>query len=104
MASRDPSPPLPVHNTTASITNLARSVLTAVDARSEKTQVQTATLVLLLNALVDMAEPRVVAQARETQERSVRQLVAQVETAVKERDEDQQQAAGGTEPRRRAWG
>jgi hypothetical protein len=59
---------------------------------------------LLLDTLVELAEPKVAETQRQEQDRSVRQLVAQVETAVKERDEDEQQASGGQEPRRRAWG
>ena len=94
--------PLPVHNTTATAANLARSVLTTIDRSRIETPVATATLVLLLETLVEMAEPQR-EKVAENQARTVRQMAAQIETAARERDEDRHQAQGGEKPRR-AWG
>lgn len=95
--------PLPVHNEIASLANLARNVLSCVDLRREITPVQTATLVLICHTLIDLAEPQIEVR-RETQDRTVRQLVAPVETAIRHREEDEHQAKGGEPPPRRAWG
>jgi hypothetical protein len=96
--------PLSVHNEIASIANLARTVLSCVDPRQEKTPVQTATLVLICETLIDLAEPQIETR-KESQDRTVRQLVAPVETAIQQREEDDHQAKGGEPPKpRRAWG
>jgi hypothetical protein len=94
---------LPVHNTTATTANLARMVLGTVDLTRETTTVQTATLLLLLEHLIDLAEPRR-EESAENRNRTVRQLVAQVETAARDRDDDQRQASGAEPPPRRTWG
>jgi hypothetical protein len=96
-------PALPVHNQTASVANLARMVLGSIDRKREVSTVQTASLVLMLETLIELAEPRAEA-VREAQVRSVRQLVAQVETAVRDRDDDQRQERGEKSPSRRVWG
>jgi hypothetical protein len=99
--------PLPVHtsthNTTASTANLARSILTSLDHRRVITEVNTATLALLLGTLIDLAEPRAAAEVAEAAQRTVRSLVAQVTTAERDRDEDLHQERG-SDPPRRAWG
>lgn len=97
---------LPVHDTLASTANLARSILTSLDRNRLNIEVPTATLALLLEALVGIAEPRAPERAENLQ-RTVRSLVAQVTTAEKERDEDRWQEKGGDPPPaqpRRAWG
>jgi len=98
--------PLPVHTSThdvtASTANLARSILVSLDQRRLTTEVNTATLALLLSTLLDLAEPRAAERAEEMQ-RTVRSLVAQVTTAERDRDEDRQQERGGDPPPRRAW-
>ena len=53
---------------------------------------------------VALAEPRPVQEARDKQSRSVRELVAQVETAERNRDDDQRQSDGRPQQPRRAWG
>ena len=100
--------PLPVHTSThnamASTANLARSILVSLDQRRLTTEVNTATLALLLGTLLDLAEPRAAAEAAEAAQRTVRSLVAQVTTAERDRDEDLHQERGGDPPPRRAWG
>lgn len=98
--------PLPVHDTLASTANLARAILGGLDRAKISAEVQTATLVLLLETLIGIAEPRAPERAENLQ-RTVRSLVAQVTTAEKERDEDRWQERGGDPPPtqpRRAWG
>lgn len=95
--------PLPVHDTTATAANLARSILGSLDRSRLNTEVQTATLALLLETLVGLAEPRAPERAENLQ-RTVRSLVAEVVTAEKERDEDRWQERGGEPPPRRVWG
>ena len=90
------------HNQDASLANLARNVLTCIDPNCEHTQVQSATLSLLLNKLIEMIEPWP-AEAAQTKQRTVQSFIAQIETAVKHRDEDQLQATGA-EPPRKTWG
>lgn len=98
-------PALPVHNESASVANLARTVLSCVDPTQETTRVQTASLVLLLKTLIEMADPRPSLDVGQVAERSVRQHIAQIETAVRDHQEDQYQAEGGDKPKpRRAWG
>lgn len=96
--------PLPVHDVTASAANLARSILSSLDRRRLNSEVPTATLVLLLETLVEMATPRATADRAEGLQRTVRSLVSQVTTAERDRDEDQRQERGGEPSPRRAWG
>ena len=98
--------PLPVHDTLASTANLARSILGGLDRSKINAEVSTATLVLLLETLIGISEPRA-PEREENLQRTVRSLVAQVTTAEKERDEDRWQEKGGDPPPaqpRRAWG
>ena len=50
---------LPVHDEVASVVSLARTVLSGVDRRRLTTEVQTESLILLLNTLVALATPSV---------------------------------------------
>lgn len=97
---------LPVHDVSASTANLARLILQGLDRSKLDTSVPTATLALLLESLVGVMTPNVPARV-EAQQRTVRDLVAQVTTAERERDEDRWQERGGDPPPqtpRRAWG
>lgn len=94
-----------VHNETASIINLARMVVGSIDESHEATPVQNGTLRLICEALIDLAEPKAVSDARDKQAKNVRDLVTPLETAIRNRDEDDSQARGGGTPKRRAaWG
>jgi hypothetical protein len=95
---------LPVHNENASVANLARTVLSCVDPARETTSVRTASLVLLLRTLIEMADPRPSQELAQVADKSVRQFIAQVNTAERDRDDDQYQARGGEKPARKAWG
>jgi len=95
---------VPLHNEAASLANLARTVLSSVDRRRLETPVQTETLVLLLNRLIDLLEPRQAGELAQVADKSVRQLVASVETAIRNRDEDEWQARGGDKaPVHKGW-
>jgi hypothetical protein len=96
--------PLPIHDTLASTVNIARAWLHELDLRAENVTVRGPTLDLLLREFVNLAEPRPVQEARDKQSRSVRELVAQVETAERNRDDDQRQSDGRPQQPRRAWG
>ena len=95
--------PLPVHNLNGSLASLARTVLSSVDRRRLETPVQTESLVLLLTKFIELAEPKQSEDVGTKADKSVRQLLAQVETAIKDRDEDAYQAKGGESPKRKAW-
>lgn len=94
---------LSVHNVPASVANLARMILQGLDRTRETSVVPTVTLALMLETLVDLAEPKRREHA-EKQARTVRDSIASFATAERERDEDQQQERGGEPPKRRAWG
>lgn len=96
--------PLPIHDHLASTVNIARAWLHEIDMRAEQVTVRGPTLELVLTEFVNLAEPRPAQDLREKQSRSVRELVAQVETAERNRDEDQQQSDGRPQQSRRAWG
>jgi hypothetical protein len=96
--------PLPIHDKLASTVNIARAWLLELDLRAESVTVRGPTLEMLLSEFVTLAEPRPAQEAREKQSRSVRELVAQVETAERNRDEDQRQSDDRPQPPRRAWG
>jgi hypothetical protein len=49
---------VPIHDQTASVVNLARHVLTCVDASKIETTVPTATLKLLLDTLIEVGSPK----------------------------------------------
>lgn len=95
---------VPLHNEAASLANLARTVLSSVNRRQLETPVQTETLVLLLNRLIDLLEPKQSGELAQVADRSVRQLVASVDTAIRNRDEDAWQARGGEkQPVHKGW-
>jgi len=95
---------VPLHNESASLANLARTVLSGVTRSQLTTPVQTETLVLLLNRLIDLLEPRQAGELAQVADKSVRQLVASVETAIRNRDEDEWQARGGDKaPVHKGW-
>lgn len=96
--------PLPVHDRLASTINIARAWLLELDMRAEQVTVRGPTLEMVLSEFIALAEPRPSQEAKQRQERSVRELVAQVETAERNRDEDQRQSDGRSQPPRRAWG
>lgn len=102
--ANDPRPKLPIHDRVASTTNIARAWLMELDMRAEQVTVRGPTLELILTEFISMAEPHHAQEVREKQSRSVRELVAQVETAERNRDEDQQQSDGRPQQSRRAWG
>jgi hypothetical protein len=96
---------VPIHNELASIANLARTVLSCVDRRQETTPVRTESLVLLLTTLIDMADPKKAGEVAVAADKSVRQFIAQITTAERDRDDDQHQARGGEKPgpRKQSW-
>ena len=54
-----------IHNQTASVVSLARTVLQGVDSHAVETKVSTATLKLLLETLIELGAPAYQAQAAE---------------------------------------
>jgi hypothetical protein len=95
---------MPIHNEDATIANLARNTLTM--ANGEMTLVQTETLKLLLNKLIEKCEPKNAMVIEDAQDRTVRQFIARVQTAERDRDEDDQQRRGGGDApaaKRRSW-
>lgn len=93
-----------IHNEDASLVSLARTVLSGVDRRRLETAVQTGTLVLLIEKLIEVLEPKQAVATQETSKRSVRELIAAAETVIKNRDDDEFQARGGKAPSsKRAW-
>ena len=78
---------LPVHDEVASVVSLARTVLSGVDRRRFTTEVQTESLILLLNTLVALATPSVHQKVDDAAGRTIKQLVASVETAIHDRDD-----------------
>jgi hypothetical protein len=95
---------MPIHNEDATIANLARNTLTM--ANGEFTLIQTETLRLLMNKLIEKCESKNAMIVEETQDRTVRQFIARVQTAERDRDEDDQQRRGGGDApsaKRRSW-
>jgi hypothetical protein len=73
-----------IHNQTASVVALARNVLTSIDAKREKAEIVTATLVLLLETLIDLGNPAQNDRVAESNGREIRTLMASF-AAVAER-------------------
>jgi hypothetical protein len=55
-----------VHDQTASILSLARVTLSGIDARKEDTTVKSATLILLLEKLIELGSPNQTIRVSET--------------------------------------
>ena len=55
-----------VHDQTASIISLARVMLSGVDARQENTAVKSASLILLLEKLIELGSPTQTVRVSET--------------------------------------
>ena len=87
-----------IHNEDATLSNLARNVLTTLSG--EHSLVQTETIRLLLNKLIERLEPKQMATVEESQDRTVRNFIARITTA--ERDRDEGQRDGETAPRK-SW-
>jgi hypothetical protein len=60
-----------IHDHTATVLSLARVVLQGVDPRKEETSVRTASLVLLLQTLIDLGTPAHHDKTADAQARSV---------------------------------
>lgn len=73
-----------IHNQTASVLSLARNVLAGIDVKREKTEIVTATLVLLLETLIDLGNPAQNERVAESNGRKIRTLMASF-AAVAER-------------------
>ncbi len=73
-----------IHNQTASVLALARNVLACIDVKRERTEVNTATLVLLLETLIDLGSPAQNERVAEGNGREIRSLMASFQ-AVAER-------------------
>jgi hypothetical protein len=67
-----------VHNHTATVLSLARTVLQGVDPRKDETSVRTASLVLLLQTLIDLGTPTHDDKTADGQSRSVMGTMAAI--------------------------
>lgn len=76
---------MPIHNVTASTANLAKSWLLTLDRSPIDTKVPTATLVLWLETLIDLAEPSNHREVGDTAKRTVMGRVVAVSEAEKAR-------------------
>lgn len=76
---------VPVHNQTASIASLAKTMLMSVDRKQVETTVQTESLVLILSTFLTLASRGADQQHVEPITRSMKELVSAVETAQRER-------------------
>jgi hypothetical protein len=65
-----------IHNQTSSIVNLARVVREGIDSRNVTTSVQTETLKLLLDTLIELGEPNHHAKVGDTARRTVESMIA----------------------------
>ena len=91
---------VPIHNEDATLANMARNILTC--CAGQETPVPTETLRLLMGKLIEKLEPRQTAAIEEGSEKTVRQFIARVATAERDRDEGEAQKADGTLPKR-SW-
>ena len=71
-----------VHDETASTLALARNILSCVDPQQEFTSVRTASLVMLLEALIDLGAPRGNLKAVDNAAKTVAQQFAVITTEV----------------------
>lgn len=80
---------MPVINHVASAVNLAKSWRMSVDASKAETAIPTATLLLLLNALIDIGEDVSGAglKTADIQAKAVIGRTAALQSAIKDRDE-----------------
>jgi hypothetical protein len=92
---------MPIHNDDATMANLARNILTC--CAGENTSIPTETLRLLLGKLIERLEPRQMAQIEESSEKTVRQFIARVQTAEKDRDEAEAQKIETSGLPKRSW-
>lgn len=67
---------MPVHDQTATVVNLAKAMRRDIDRASLTTSVQTATLELLLNSLIELGEPDAPVMAQQ-RARTVAEMVHQ---------------------------
>lgn len=72
-----------IHDQTASVMSLARTVLAGLDERNEQSSVRTATLVLLLQTLLDLGAPNQNQRVAESARTQINSVMASF-TAVKE--------------------
>jgi hypothetical protein len=89
---------LPIHNEDATLANMARNVLTC--CAGQETLVPTETLRLLMGKLIERLEPRQTAAIEEGSEKTVRQFIARVQTAERDRDEGEAQKSDVALPKR----
>ena len=67
-----------IHDHTATVLSLARTTLQGVDPRKDQTIVRTASLVLLLQTLIDLGTPAHHDKAADAQMRSVMGTIAEI--------------------------
>jgi hypothetical protein len=77
---------MPVHNVTASMVNLARAQLQGVDKASITTTIQTQTLILLLETLIDLGTPAAVSTLEDSAKRTIMGHVTAISEAERARD------------------
>jgi hypothetical protein len=75
-----------VHNQVASVANLARAQLLALDRAAINTSIQTQTLVLLLTTLIDLATPTQDQSIADSAHRTVLGHGVAISEAMKARD------------------
>lgn len=75
---------LPIHNEAASISSLAKTMLTSLDRASIESRVHTASLVLLLSTLLSKLDRGAPPAHVDVATRSIKELVSAVETGQRE--------------------
>lgn len=70
--------PHPIHDRTASVVSLARTILQGVDPNQAETKIVTAQLVLVLQTLIDMADPLHHQKVRDGATRTVQGMMAEL--------------------------
>jgi hypothetical protein len=70
-----------IHDKTASTLSLARNILGGIDRSHLETSIQTASLVLLLETLIDLGTPSINVKMADAQERTVMGAMAAVAAA-----------------------
>jgi hypothetical protein len=78
----------PVHDQTASVVSLAKTMRMSLDRRKVETSVRTESLILVLETFLALAQPGSHQKIADSATRSVSDLVRQIENASQRRDED----------------
>lgn len=84
----------PIHDTAASTISLARAQLMGIDRSQLETKIQTATLVMLLEALIGTGEGPAHEDIRQAGRKTVMGHFARSDELIRARDDDDRRANG----------